>query len=162
MSAESLKAALRAKREQLFAERTFYLPVLGYEDDGLVAKYRALTYEQLRDIGKKNESLGDTSEGELTTYADTLVNACVELADGTERSENGNPVSLGVRWSATAANEFFGASLPEDATSRVAIRAVLPGNQLALHFAAYDVELSKVAPKIASQMVGEPEPPVGG
>lgn len=152
----SLQERLAARREQLQQERTFVLPVLGYEDVGLHARYRVLSYEELRKIGKRNEKLEGTTEGELAVAADTLINACVELI---ERNDDDSYVGLGHRWTPAAVRELFGLDLAPDATAREAVHAVLPGTQLMLHFNEYDGGLSDVAPEIAKEMAeGESEP----
>lgn len=146
-------AARRAQREQ---ERSFVIPVPGYEDVGLAARYKVLRYEELRDVGRGNEDLEGTSEGELAVFADTLIRACVELL---ERDKDGNYASLGCRWTTSGVREHLGVDLPEGATARQALFEVFNGpsggTDLALHFQQYDSESSRTAVAIEKDLSGE-------
>lgn len=157
----SLKEKLAARRAQLQSERTHVFPIPGYEDL-IAARYKSLDYKALRKIGNRNAKLEGTSDGELANYADTLINACVELlrVDGDDPEKYPSLRDSGnvARWDDQTVREFFDPDLPTGTSARQAILAAIPGTQLALHFQRYDEWLSDVVPEIQEQMRGESEP----
>lgn len=150
---------MEARRRQRAKERSFVLPVRGYEDVGLNARYRVLGYEELRDIDLRNKDL-DGPEGELARYADTLIEACEELLDGDQ--------GLGCKWSSTAAvlREKLGVDVPEGAGARDNVFAVFNGtgggNDLFLHWHEWDLEASKTVEEIDEEQAGEFRPSLEG
>src|ERR1700758_5533561 len=126
----SLRDRLAAKRQELMGERTFLLPIPGY--DGIIAaRYRPLSYEALRRIIRKNGSAADnaTAESELATALDVLIQANVELV---ERDDEGAYRTLDVRWSLPAAiADLFQIQAPEGATARYILQEVFAGNSMA-------------------------------
>ena len=156
----SLQERLAARREQLYQERTFVIPVEGYEDVGLFCRYRVLPYEEWRKIGKNNEKLADTAEGEVGVAADTLIRACVNFV---ERKDDGTFTDLEYRWNSGGVAALFGIDLPSEGGARGAVQAALPSNQLMLHYAAYSDAASTVVPAVDEEMAeGESEPSTEG
>lgn len=151
----TLKERLAARREDLQHERDVVLPIPGYEDM-LAGRYRVLSYRELRRIGKRNQGLEGTEDGELILAADTLIEACSELL---EVKDDGAYASTGQRWNANGVRELFGADLPEGATARDAIFHVFPPTQteLMLHFNDYDEHLKQVVSEVDDKLVGESE-----
>lgn len=74
--------ALRAKRDEIEAKREVYIPILGYEEIGLKAKYRLLDRAETTDIGKrvKQQTKGKgQSEFMFRILVDTIIAACEGL-----------------------------------------------------------------------------------
>jgi hypothetical protein len=155
----SFQERMAARREYREQVHTFELPVLGYEDIGLYARYKVLPYEELRAIGKSNEKVAETVEGELAIAADTLIRACVGLLEKTGETA-GRPEyrELGCRWDPKGVREKLGVEVVGD-TARAAIFAVFNGpsggNELSRHFLAYDAETEKVNTQIDEEQLGE-------
>lgn len=146
----SVRDRAKARRRELQEERAFTIPLKGYEDMFAVY-YRVLSYEEYREIGKRHDE--NTPDGELAVYADTLIMACLDIL---ELDENGKETSTGQRWTPAAVDALFGVEeLPADATARQAIRAVLPSNELALHFNDYDKGADKAGPLVERRLEGE-------
>ena len=135
------------------------LPVRGYEDLGLKARYRVLDYTELRDIDDRNQG-ADGPEGELARYADTLIEACVDLLDG--------DTSLGCRWGSASAvlRDTLGVDVPDGSTARQNVFAIFNGesggNDLFLHWNAWDREASKTTAELDEEQAGESQPSVEG
>lgn len=160
----SLKERFAAKLEQRLRENTYELPVPGFEDIGLWARYRPLSYEETRGIGLRNVKGEITPEAELAVYADTIIRACVELLEKTGEDEKGTPQfqSLGGKWDAPTVRDKLGVDLPGDATARQAVFAVFNGTRggidLAYHCQAVDAMADQVGESIAEELPGESEP----
>lgn len=141
-------------------EYTFELPVPGYEQIGLWARYRVLDYKELRQIGNDValEKIKNDSEEELAEYATTIIRACVELL---EKTGDDSFQSLGYGWSADGIRKL-GADLPEGATARQAVFAVfngpMGGNHLFHHFREFSTRADEVGPALTEDVQGESEP----
>lgn len=146
----SLRDRIAQRRLELQQERSFVLPISGYEDL-LAAHYRVMSYSEFRKIGRRHEAIANTTEGELTVFADTLINACLELLE----IQDGDYVSTGKKWSVDAVRDLFGVDLPSDATVRQAVRQALTDTDLALHYRAYDLKADSVGPGVEDAVVGE-------
>ncbi len=144
----SLRDRAAARREELQRQDTFKLPVEGWEDM-LLAEYRGLGYTMLRKIGERHDQ--GTPEGELASFADTLINACVDIYEITPDG----PVAFGKRWSSSFVRDELGIDLPDSATARQALEAVLPEDYLAMHFRAYDMKVGELLTKHDRAVVGE-------
>lgn len=138
----SVKGRFAARRRELQSKTVLDpLAVPGY--DGLYARYRILGYEDMREIGLRNEEEAPSiAEGEKWTAADTLVDACVDLMEPIGKDDEGRLIfqSLSYRWTAQAARDLFETEVPEDATGREALLSVFPYPQdmlLMTHFQEY-------------------------
>jgi hypothetical protein len=159
----SLKDRVKARRDELREDHTFVLPVPGYEDVGLAARYKTVPYEGLRKIGEKPDILAVKNEGqrELMAFADTLILGCVELLEEVGRDDHGNPEyrSLGHGWTAAGVRDHLLDDLPEGATARDAVLAVFSGpnggNRLAQHVRLWDTKADEINSKIDSRVEGE-------
>ena len=166
-SAPTLKERLAKRRRELEQNTTFELPVLGYEADGLWARYRALGYAETRAIGLRIEGeTNDQASGERLTAAETLAEACVELLEITGTDDEGKPTfqSLGYRWTAQAAREFFDIDLPEGVVARDAITYIFPYPRDILmmkHFDDYISAAMGFLPEIEQILMGESRAPSG-
>lgn len=153
--AASLQELIAARRAQRERERTFVVPVRGYEDLGLKARYRPLGYEELRDVDDRNQD-AEGAEGELSRYADSLLEANVDLLQDDQ--------SLGCRWSSgpAALRDKLGIDVADGSTSRQCLFAVFNGpgggNDLFLHWTLWDREASRVVEQIDEEQVGESPP----
>lgn len=153
----SLQERVAQRRRQREKERTFILPVRGYEDVGLYARYQVLSYEELRDI-----ATGD--EDDVIQYADSLIAACLELLE----KDGDDYRSLGCRWASSpnVLRDKLGLDVPDGATSREALLLVFNGKggtgDLVMHARAWDEEASKTVAEIDEEQAGEPLPSVEG
>jgi hypothetical protein len=156
----SLQERVAARRKERERERTFVLPVPGYEDV-LHARYRPLPFEDLHDLQQRHEDDGDTAEGILGLRADTLARACVELL---ERSPDGSFRSLGFGWQPAGVREHLIPGLPESATARDTVFALfngtMGGNELIWHFRQWDAEASRNVRAEADELLGESAPSI--
>jgi hypothetical protein len=161
----SLKERLARKRRELEENTTFEIPVPGYEKEGLWARYRALGFEDVRNIGIRIE--GETSDqvtGERLTAAETLTEACIELLEFQGYGPDGQPKfdELGYRWTAAAGRDLFGIDIPDGVTARDAIMMVFPYPRDLLmtnHFQGYLEASMGYLPQMEEIMRGESAAP---
>jgi hypothetical protein len=152
----SLRGRLAARRVALREERTFDLPVPGYEKE-IIARYQPLDYIVLRRIGDRQESEPDKFQREVNTAADTLANACVGLYEVGEDGKAG--ASLNARWSTSAAKDLFGVpelELPQGSGARQALFAIFASDtSVVLHYSDYSELASDVSRQIDEDVAGE-------
>lgn len=96
IDAQSIEQRLRARIEEKQAHHTIDLPVHGFEDL-FKARYRALTYREMKRIGRQAVTIEDDDERELCIAADILAVACEEVF---EVGTDGEDRSLGGPWNA--------------------------------------------------------------
>lgn len=89
---QSIEQRLRARLAAKQGHRTVTLPVIGYEDL-FTARYRALTYKEMKRIGRQSAGIADEDERELVVAADILAISCEEVFE--VPAGGGDPVSLG-------------------------------------------------------------------
>ena len=120
VDSSSIEDRLKARLQSKMSQRSETLPVLGYESI-FAARYRALTFEEMRRIGKRNAKERDDDVKALNVAADTLVAACEEvfevLPDGSYRS-------LEHPWSVALANRL-GVGGETITTARRALMAII-------------------------------------
>lgn len=157
----SLKERAAARRRQLEEDKSFVVPLIGYEDMFAV-RYRALPLEDQMKIGERNAEL-KKAEQAVANAADTIINSCIEFLEVKGKDEY---VSLGCKWTADTARELFGAELPEGASARDAVSAVFSGplgtTRLVVHADACDSETIKALSAVDEVISGESEPSVEG
>jgi len=124
----SLAARLRRRGEQLSHELTTIIPIPGW-DDILSVELRALPYQTIRGIQKRNVRMPDEAVRELYNYADELVAATVAFY---EDGEDGRRRLDGETWSSLARAAFD--DLPDDLRPRQAIIKLVGDTRL--HFLA--------------------------
>lgn len=157
----SLRDRVAARRRERERERSFVLPIPGYEDLGLCARYRPLAFEELHDLQRRHAEDDESAGAILALRADTLARSCIELL---ERRQDGSYQSLGCGWTAFGVREHLVPELPETATARDAIFAVFNGvtggQELYWHFGRWDEEASRSAQQLGEEQAGESGPSV--
>ncbi len=169
LPATSFKERLAQRRKELEAKTSVVLAVPGYEHLGLYARYRVLGYEDIREIGLRQETEAMTqTEGERNTAAQTLADACEDLMEKTGEDEEGRPIfqTLGYRWSAKAASDLFEVdNLPEGALAVTAVKAIFPYPHDMLmmrHFQEYLADADLGIGEMEGQILGESQVPSAG
>lgn len=152
----SLRTRLREKRRRLAEDNMFELPVPGFAEEGIWARYRVLRYEDLRQIGENNKNLKGF-DSELAIAADTLAWASAGLL---LKKDDGSFEELGYYWTAEAARELFGVEgLSDDSTNSHVFQQIFDGpsgtTNIMLHFVAYDQRLQGLIPELDEAMRGE-------
>lgn len=149
----SLQERVAARRKQRAKERTFVLPVRGYEDLGLYVRYKVVGYEEVKDILTRDE-------GDLARFADTLIEACVEFCE----KDGDDYQGLGCRWSSAAGvlKDKVGIEVPADMTARDNVFAVFNGasggTDLAFHYDAWETEATRTAAELDEEQADLSEP----
>jgi hypothetical protein len=142
---ERLKARLALKQ----AQHETTLPVDGYEDL-FAARYRAISYEEMRGIARRNERIADEDEREVATAADVLAIACEEVF---AVEPDGEHTSLGAAWSPQLAQTL---GLPPVTTARQCLLALFPDHMdLVSHQTAYLIWRDRATVKAAEETVGK-------
>lgn len=152
----SLQERLAHRRQQLTQERSFDLPVPGYEDD-LVARYHPLSFKKNFDIETRNDKNPDRATATLNVILDKLIAACDGLFS---KAEDGTLTDLGHKWTVDAAKALFGIDdLDEGATARQAMLAIFPDTDLLIeHVKQYAEACTERVPQIQETLEGESEP----
>lgn len=162
---ESIADILAQRRAQLANKRAkeMTIPVPGYEDV-LACRYRQLPAEEKLDIVHRHEGVGSDGANEIAAAADVLINACIELVKVTGKDDAGELQyeGLGYRWTADGVVALFKVELPENATARQAIRAVLDGEDILTHLSDYHFARIKILNEGDELVQGESEPSVEG
>jgi hypothetical protein len=125
MEAGSLQERLHQRRAEMQAQEPEEFDVPGYEGI-IVARYQILPWKQHRAITARHEKSRDVAERDMYVAADTLINACVDLA---EVLPDGSRKPLGYKWGVKAAQELFGVDSPLE-TARQGILACFPRDGL--------------------------------
>lgn len=146
---QSIEQRLRARIEAKQGHRTVTLPVDGYEDL-FTARYRALTYREMKRIGRQNMGVADEDEREMYVAADILAIACEEVFE--VPAGGGDPVSLGSGWSPALAGRL---GLPHCDTGRQCVLAVFADDlDLVAHRDAYIEWRDRAVVETANEVVG--------
>ena len=160
----SLRDKARARRAELFSDKSATIPVSGYEDLGIYARYNLLGFKILRTIGLKNDRVEKNTpkqDRETIDAADTLIRALIEFMEKIGEDSDGKPVfqSLGhTEWTPRMADEIFGVSLAAETLSRDVVFAILPDTELMSHYARYSKEVGKRHPEVEEILEGESGP----
>lgn len=162
----SLQERVAARRAQRAKERTFVLPVRGYEDIGLYCRYKPLSWEEISD------NLSGDDPYDVEKAAGCLIEACVELLEDTtpdvKRIKDKQFVGLGCRWSSAAnvLNDKLGVDVPDDATARDKLLAVFNGvggtGDLILHARDWDEQAAQATSGIDEEQADLSVPSVEG
>lgn len=121
-----------------------------------MARYHSLDYKVVRAIGLRQKDNSNQADSELKIAADTLLHACDGLF---EVLENGDLRDTGFKWTVDAARNLFGIGpdeVPDEATSRVALMAMIPDStSIVLHYGKYDARSRSVDDEVAEEISGE-------
>lgn len=152
----ALSSKLARRRVDLSIKHPVDLPVPGYEEI-LVARYKALDYRTMREIGLRQEQNQDRADAEMKIAAETMVAACLELF---ERMPNQELRPTGFRWSTKTARELFEIGpdeLPDGTTAAAALLKIVDPTDLMIHFGEYSEQVRRVRHDVAQELQGESE-----
>jgi hypothetical protein len=155
----SLADRLAARRRSREAKRAsvLTLPVNGYEDM-FAASYRCLPFEEMGDIVKLHEKVGEDTNDEVDMGADILIRSNIDLLEVTGVNPDGSRQyqSLDQTWVAPAITSLF--QLPAFDNTREALKAALGSTDLMAHFKDYAERVREINEEEQEMLPGESEP----
>lgn len=159
----SLADRLAARRKAREAKRAsvLTLPVNGYEDM-FAASYRCLPFEEMGDVAKLHEKVGEDTHDEVDMGADILIRSSLDLFEVTGENEDGSKQyqSLGQTWTAPNIVALF--QIPETSNTREALKAALGSYDLMAHFKDYAFRVKEINDEESEMLPGESEPSAEG